>query len=215
MTTIIHNNLTKLRDLLKLQRNNLDIKEASRGALLMRGRLFTWLATTQTALKQQNRKPLTHISAFWAIDAEPDLEPLLRQLSNDHGYTVSLPVITGKDEPLQFKIWKPDSVMEKGAYGILQPRGDIAPNPDIMLVPTLGFTREGHRIGYGGGFYDRTIAQIRQNSDKCITIGIAWACNDLNDPAYSSLLPYRPQSHDQTLDAIITDMGWAKPAPQI
>lgn len=214
MSNIIHKNLSQLRNLFKQQRNNLDDKTLSRGALLMRGRLFAWISSNQTALKEQGKPGFNTISAYWPIQNEPDLVPLLRQLSNDYGYTVSLPQVIGKDQALQFNIWQPGTEMQEGAYGTLHPTGPIADSPDIMLVPTLGFTRNGDRIGYGGGYYDRTIQNIKQNNPNCITIGVAWACNDINDAAYSHLLPYHPQAHDQQLDAIITDMGWAKPAPE-
>lgn len=215
MSNIIHKNLSELRNLFKQQRNNLDSKALSRGALLMRGRLFAWVSSNQTLLKEQGRKPFKTIAAYWPIQNEPDLIPLLRQLSKDYGYDVCLPVVMGKDKPLQFNVWQPDSEMQTGDYGIPYPIGPVAASPDIMLVPTLGFTRNGDRIGYGGGYYDRTIHHIRQNNPNCITIGVAWACNDINDAVYSDLLPYEPQKHDQQLDAIITDMGWAKPAPQL
>ena len=214
MPNIIHKNLSQLRNLFKQQRNNLDDKTLSRGALLMRGRLFAWISSNQTALKEQGKPGFKTIAAYWPIQNEPDLIPLLRQLSNDYGYTIALPQVINKNQALQFNVWQTDTEMHKGAYGILYPIGPIAYSPDIILVPTLGFTRNGDRIGYGGGYYDRTIEKIKQSNPNCITIGVAWACNDINDAAYSDFLPYLPQPHDQQLDAIITDMGWAKPAPQ-
>lgn len=215
MSNIIHKNLTELRKLFKQQRNNLDSKTSGRGALLMRGRLFAWISSNQTLLKEQGRQPFKTIAAYWPIQNEPDLLPLLRQLVNDYSYTVCMPVVIEKDQALQFNVWQPDGDMQQDEYGIMYPVGPTAPNPDIMLVPTLGFTRNGDRIGYGGGYYDRTIQKLKQNNANCITIGVAWSCNDINNAAYSHLLPYEPQAHDQQLDAIITDMGWAKPAPQI
>ena len=76
-----------------------------------------------------------------------------------------------------------------------------------MLVPTLGYTRAGDRLGYGGGYYDRTLAALKASGHDFVTIGIAWAVGDLSGT------PYTPQAHDVKLDGILTDKGWAVPAP--
>ncbi len=140
---------------------------------------------------------------------EPALQPLLRQWAQDESLTVSLPVVTGPAAPLAFRLWTPDTPMRTGAYGIQEPEGADAPVPDIILVPTLGFTRQGDRLGYGGGYYDRTLAALRAAGHTCITLGVAWACGDL------STEDYVPAAHDVRLDAILTDKGWAVPAPDL
>jgi 5,10-methenyltetrahydrofolate synthetase len=76
-----------------------------------------------------------------------------------------------------------------------------------VLVPTLGFTRQGNRVGYGKGYYDRTLAHLKAQNHPHTTIGIAWACGDLGDEAYA------PAEHDIRLDAILTDKGWAVKPP--
>jgi len=97
--------------------------------------------------------------------------------------------------------------MREGAYGIQEPVSGPAPLPDIILVPTLGYTREGDRIGYGSGYYDRTLAALKESGHPFVSIGIAWATGDLSDTGY------KPQPHDIRLDGILTDKGWAVPAP--
>jgi 5,10-methenyltetrahydrofolate synthetase len=97
--------------------------------------------------------------------------------------------------------------MQEGAYGIKEPVGDLAPPPDLVLVPTLGYTRKGDRVGYGKGYYDRTLAALKASGHRFTTIGIAWACGDLTGEDYT------PAAHDVPLDAILTDKGWAVPAP--
>jgi len=82
-----------------------------------------------------------------------------------------------------------------------------APLPDIVLVPTLGFTRQGDRVGYGKGYYDRSLAAWKAQGHRFTSIGIAWACGDLTG------IPYTPAPHDVRLDAILTEQGWAMPAP--
>ena len=99
--------------------------------------------------------------------------------------------------------------MHTGAYGIQEPDGPVISAPDIVLVPTLGYTRQGDRLGYGGGYYDRTLAALKSAGHTVTTIGIAWASGDLSGQ------PYTPAAHDVRLDAVLTDKGWAVPAPEL
>lgn len=201
------NNAVPLRTRLKQRRAALPDAERDRGALLIRGRLYTWLASRRTALRDAGSADIRHIAAFWSMSDEPALQALLRQWADDESLTVSLPVVTGPGQPLQFRLWTPDTPMHAGAYGIQEPDGPDAPAPDLILVPTLGFTRQGDRLGYGGGYYDRTLAALKTSGRAPTAIGIAWACGDLSNDAYS------PAPHDVRLDAILTDKGWALPAP--
>lgn len=209
MTHNLNNNAALLRQQLKQRRSAQNHHEMSRGALLIRGRLFTWLATNQTRLKQHGLPPVQNIAAFWSLPAEPALQPLLRQWVEEEGYCVSLPVVTAPDAPLQFRIWTPDAPMQEGPYGIQEPTGEPAPLPDVILVPTLGYTRSGDRIGYGMGYYDRTLASLRERNHNFTSLGIAWATGDLSNDNYT------PAPHDQKLDGILTDKGWPMPPPEI
>lgn len=205
-----HDN-ARLRTILRQKRQALESSERSRGALRIRARLYTWLATQQLHMKEQGRlEPLT-IAGFWSLPEEPELQPLLAKWAlEDNELTVALPCIEQKQAPLLFRPWEPDTPMRTGLHDIAEPATSAtSPKPDIILVPTLGFTRNGDRLGYGQGYYDRTLAQLRQQFHPFVTIGIAWASGDL------SQTPYQPQAHDQPLDAILTDMGWAKPAPAL
>lgn len=198
-----------LRQRLLEKRKQQAKSDTSRGALLMRGRLFTWVASTNSARKDANLKPITHIAAFWSMPDEPELQPLLYKWA-DEGMNVSLPVVVGPDQALRFTPWDPEEEMTTGAFGIMEPdSSETAPAPDLVLVPTLGFTRQGDRLGYGKGYYDRTLAALREQGHSFATIGVAWACGDLSAESYA------PQAHDFQLDAIITDKGWAKPAPTL
>jgi 5-formyltetrahydrofolate cyclo-ligase len=207
MTDSLPNNAAPLRTRLKALRDAQNPVDRNRGALLIRGRLFTWLATTRTRLREAGKPVPRNIAAFWATDDEPALQPLLQQWVEEEGYRVSLPVVTEADAPLQFRLWEPDAPMQEGAYGIKEPVGDLAPPPDLVLVPTLGYTRKGDRVGYGKGYYDRTLAALKASGHRFTTIGIAWACGDLTGEDYT------PAAHDVPLDAILTDKGWAVPAP--
>jgi 5,10-methenyltetrahydrofolate synthetase len=202
-------NAVTLRTRLRQRRAALPESERDRGALLIRGRLHTWLAGQRTALREAGRPDVRHVAAFWSMPEEPALQALLRQWAQDESLTVSLPVVAGPASPLVFRRWTPDTPMRPGAYGIQEPDGPEVPAPDVVLVPTLGFTREGDRLGYGGGYYDRTLAALKASGHAFTTLGIAWACGDLSDEAYT------PAAHDVRLDAILTDKGWAVPAPAL
>lgn len=202
-------NAVPLRTRLKQRRAALPAADRDRGALLIRGRLYTWLAGRRTALREAGRADVRHIAAFWSMPDEPALQALLRQWAQDESLTVSLPVVTGPGAPLSFRRWTPDTPMRAGAYGIQEPDGPDAPAPDLILVPTLGFTRQGDRLGYGGGYYDRTLAALRASGHAFTAIGIAWASGDLSAETYV------PAPHDVRLDAVLTDKGWAVPAPAL
>lgn len=203
-------NAVALRKRLKQERAQQAPADRDRGGLLIRGRLFTWLATTRTALREAGRPAPSHIAAFWSMEYEPALQALLRQWAEDDTLTVSLPAVVTPNAPLEFRPWTPETPMQQGAYGIQEPEGPASANPpDIILVPTLGFTRQGDRLGYGGGYYDRSLAALRDAGHTFTTIGIAWACGDL------SHIDYAPAAHDVRLDSILTDKGWAVPAPTL
>lgn len=209
MTNSIDNKTAPLRVRLKELRNAQDPADRRRGALLIRGRLFTWLATVRAACLQAGRPAPQHIAAFWSMDDEPELQPLLAQWVEDDGIDISLPVVAQPGNPLQFRLWTPDTPMQAGAYGIQEPQGPVAPLPDVVLVPTLGYTRQGDRVGYGKGYYDRTLAALKAQNHAFTSIGIAWACGDLSQEGYE------PAAHDVRLDSILTDKGWAVPAPKL
>lgn len=212
MNNSIENNAVPLRKRLQERRAAQDLIGRDRGALLIRGRLFTWLATNRTKLREAGKPLPTTIAAFWSTDEEPSLQPLLRQWVEEEGLTVLLPVVVDADQPLEFRVWTPDAPMRTGAFGIPEPVStEPAPLPDIVLVPTLGYTRQGDRIGYGKGYYDRTLAALAERKHPFVSIGIAWATGDLsNEPE-----PHVPAAHDVRLDAILTDKGWAVPAPAL
>lgn len=196
-----------LRTRLKQLRTAMDPEARERGGLLIRGRLYTWLATTRARLREAGRPAPRRIAAFWSMQEEPELQPLLQQWAADEELTLSLPVVTGPDAPLEFRLWTPDTPMHEGAYRILEPQAEQAEPPDLILVPTLGYTRQGDRVGYGKGYYDRTLATLKAAGHAYTSIGVAWACGDLSGQ------PYAPAAHDVRLDAILTDKGWAVPAP--
>lgn len=114
-----------------------------------------------------------------------------------HG-PVGMPVIKAKATPLDFREWSPDCEMEEGTFGALIPaRGDWI-EPEILIVPLVAFDRQGGRLGYGGGFYDRTLKRLRARR-ATLAIGFAFAAQEADS------LPLEPT--DQPLDMIVTETG--------
>ena len=103
----------------------------------------------------------TVVSAFWPFRSELDLRPLLHRL-HEAGQVIALPVVVSKRSPLLFRLWTPDTSLEVGCFGVaIPPRSAPVVEPDWLLVPLLAFDNKGYRLGYGGGFYDRTLAALR------------------------------------------------------
>ncbi len=136
------------------------------------------------------------ISAYWPIGDEIDTRPFI-ETATEAGATLCLPVVLSRNAPLVFRSWTSEDRLEAGPHNTRHPSAD-APElvPDILIVPLLGFTRQGGRLGYGGGFFDRTLAKLRQNKE-ILAIGLAYAVQEV------AKLPV--DAHDQTLDWVVTE----------
>ncbi len=136
------------------------------------------------------------VSGFWPIGSEIDLRPLLRALAA-RGHVIGLPVVVGRDQPLVFRAWRKGDVMAEGPFGIPQPLDSaVEVAPRVLFVPLLAFDRAGYRLGYGGGYYDRSLEKLRGNG-QAIGIGAAWAAQEV--PA----VPHN--RHDQPLNWMLTE----------
>lgn len=142
------------------------------------------------------------IAAFWPIGEELDIKPALYELSR-LGHTISLPKVVQIDAPLEFYVWTEDAPMQVGHYNIPEPAlSERATIPDIVLVPVLGFTMFGDRLGYGKGYYDRTLAQWQEIGHYPYTLGLAWDEGLIEDCTYQAA------PHDMPLSAILTPSGF-------
>lgn len=113
------------------------------------------------------------VSGFSAIGDEIDPSALMSRL-HEKGFGLALPVIAGKGKPLVMRSWAPGDPMEEKTWGISEPLDTaLEVHPDIVLVPLLAFDPQGYRLGYGGGFYDRTLAKLRALK-PVIAIGLAY-----------------------------------------
>lgn len=138
------------------------------------------------------------LAGYWPIRDEPDLRPLLSDLHH-RGVCIALPVVETRAAPLVFRAWAPGMRMERGHWNIPVPDSEAeAVTPDFALAPCLGWDRDYFRLGWGGGYYDRTLAAL---SPRPFSIGIALAV--------ARLPTIYPQPHDIPLDMIVTEAGLA------
>ncbi len=134
------------------------------------------------------------LAGFVPIRTEINPLPVMAAMS-EHG-PVAVPVIAGKARPLGFRRWRPGCAMEPGPFGAPVPVTGEALVPEVVIVPLVAFDRTGGRLGYGGGFYDRTLELLRATG-PVFAVGYAYAAQE------SDSLPLEPT--DQPLDAIVTD----------
>ena len=150
------------------------------------------------------------VFGYWPMADEIDVRPLMTRLCED-GWKVALPVVVAKGEPLIFRRWRPGMVLQAGGFGTRHPYPDSGPDlgpdlgpeapemvPDILLVPLLAFDNRGFRLGWGGGFYDRTLARLRA-AGEVNAVGIAYQGQKVDSVPHSS--------HDQPLDRVVTEEG--------
>jgi 5,10-methenyltetrahydrofolate synthetase len=143
----------------------------------------------------------TAIGAYWPIKGEFDALPALyRWAEADPRRRIGLPVIDRDTRQLRFHVWFPGCPMEDDAYGIPKPKDTEAFEPQLLLVPCVGYGGRGVRLGYGGGFYDRTLAALQP---RPFTVGLAYA---------HGFVPWlQAEPHDVSLDAILNEDGVAWP----
>ncbi|HNP62648.1 MAG TPA: 5-formyltetrahydrofolate cyclo-ligase [Woeseiaceae bacterium] len=148
-------------------------------------------------LRQQIAPPDgARIGFYWPMNGEIDLRRLIRDLVSK-GAQAALPVIISKTQPMEFWEWDPKKKLyNRGLWGIPAPAERKHVRLTVMLVPLLGFDAHGHRLGHGGGYYDRTLATIQP---KTLTIGVGYD--------FGRLATIHPQPCDVPLDAIVTEIG--------
>ncbi len=143
------------------------------------------------------------IGAYWPIKGEFDALPsLFRWTEGEAGRVIGLPVIDRETRQLRFHAWFPGCPMEDDAYGIPKPKDTPRFEPALLLVPCVGYGPGGYRLGYGGGFYDRTLAALQP---RPVTVGVGYA------HGYIPWLAAEP--HDVPLDVILDEDGiaWQRP----
>ena len=156
-------------------------------------------AVVEPALVLAARLKPAVVSAYVPMRSELDCRPLLKAIAA-LGIATAVPVMVGKALPLVFRAYRPGDTLEKASFGVEEPLAS-APLlvPDLLFVPLAAFDARGYRLGYGGGFYDRTLARLR--AEKPITaIGLAFDCQEV------ASVPCGP--YDQRLEGVLTPSGY-------
>ncbi len=145
--------------------------------------------------------PGTVVALYDPIRTEIDPRPAVAGVVGR--LRLALPVIAGKGLPLTFRAWTPGAAMTQGPFGVAVPACGATLVPEVLVVPMLAFDVRGFRLGYGGGFYDRTLAGLRARAARVRAIGFAYAAQAVTD------LPVA--ATDAPLDAVATETGLLRP----
>jgi 5,10-methenyltetrahydrofolate synthetase len=139
------------------------------------------------------------VSAYWPFKGEPDLRPWLETLPS-RGGSAALPIVIAKGEPLKFRRWRRGEALTRGVWNIPVPaEGDFVV-PDVVIAPVVGFDSAAFRLGYGGGFFDRTLAALPGR--RAVGVGYTQA----------RIATIHPLPHDIAMDFIVTEEGIVAPA---
>lgn len=140
------------------------------------------------------------VSAYWPFRGEPDLRPWLKRV-NERGGICALPVVVDKGRPLAFRTWRDGEALVRGVWNIPIPAGGEAVVPHVALAPVVGFDEAGYRLGYGGGFFDRTLASL---APRPRVFGVGYALQEITT--------IHPLGHDIEMTAIVTEDGVLRPS---
>jgi 5-formyltetrahydrofolate cyclo-ligase len=178
-----------LRSRIKTWRSGLEADAAARAADAVAAHGLGFLRLPQ--------RPFV-VSGFSSLPDEFRVWPLLRRLHVE-GHALAMPVMQGKGRPLVFRAWAPGDAMDKAVWGIAEPRADKPVlEPDIVLVPLLAFDATGWRLGYGGGYFDRTLRGLRARK-SIVAIGLAY------DESQVDAVPHL--DYDERLDWVLRPSG--------
>ena len=148
----------------------------------------------EAVLAQRGLPKLGQAVAFcWPVQNEPDLRPLALKW-RESGITIALPVVIAPGQPLVFRVWGQGEGLQPDRYGIPTPTEGSLVTPDILLLPGNAFDDAGYRLGYGGGFFDRTLALM---NPRPLVLGLCFE--------HARVADLNPESHDQAVDVVVTD----------
>ena len=150
-------------------------------------------ALTERLLGAVDLRAFEALGFYWPIRGEFDLRGIARG-HLDAGGVAAVPVVVAKNEPVEFWSWEPGSPMQRGFWNIPVPLERRCVTPEVLVIPLVGFDAAGYRLGYGGGFYDRTLAALTPRP-YCIGVGF-------DDSALETI---HPQPHDIPMDVIVTE----------
>jgi 5-formyltetrahydrofolate cyclo-ligase len=131
------------------------------------------------------------LAVYWPMLAEPDIRAAFQPWQRS-GIRLALPRVAASDSPLEFMPWSPGDPLETGPHNTRQPPAGVSVRPDLILIPCLGFDAGCHRLGYGGGYYDRTLERLAGTASIGVGYDDCEICN------------FDAQPHDLPLDAVVT-----------
>lgn len=141
--------------------------------------------------------PAAILSVYWPIRDELDSRALMNQ-AGEVGHTVALPVVGERGGGLTFRVWTPGMDLIGGPFGTSEPSPTApAVRPDVLVLPLLAFDSQGYRLGYGGGYYDRTVRALRRAGSAPLVVGIAYAAQEVETVPRGA--------RDERLDWIVTE----------
>lgn len=135
------------------------------------------------------------ISAYWPIRGEPELRPLMKKLRAE-GHKTALPVVVERGAAMIFRDWQSGDRLERGIWKIPVPADGAQVVPDVVIAPVVGFDSQRYRLGYGGGYFDRTLAGLSKHPT---VIGVGYSC--------ARIPSINPQPHDIPMSCIVTEEG--------
>jgi 5,10-methenyltetrahydrofolate synthetase len=162
--------------------------------------LHAELSAAIVAHLKRHLPPPQRVAFCWPIKHEPDVRAVVNYWVAS-GARAALPVVVDPAAPLAFRPWSVDTPLVTDRYGIPMPASGEFVRPDLILLPLNGFDAAGYRLGYGGGYFDRTLATL---SPRPLAVGVGFEINRVDS--------IRPESHDQRLDWIVTEAGAFRPA---
>jgi 5-formyltetrahydrofolate cyclo-ligase len=140
-------------------------------------------------------QPVGSVGFCWPIRAEVDCQPLILRLLAV-GWQAAMPVVVERDAPMCFFAWDPVVPMTEDPHGIPVPLSAEVPVPSVLLLPLVAYDAAGYRLGYGGGYFDRTLARC---STRPVTLGVGYALGRVDS--------IHPAAHDIPLDIVVTEAG--------
>lgn len=156
----------------------------------------SFLTNWQKFLQQLNFNDDPIIAAYYPMPYEADCHDIIEWLYQS-SYKVLLPVVSKSKNRLMFNEWKPDSLYKKNDYGITEIDNNIFFDPHIIIVPLLAFDKQGNRLGYGAGWYDKTLAYYSKKNYQIVSVGLGYGFQEVEEVPCST--------HDIPLQSVITE----------
>lgn len=197
MTTIVPDGWDRMalrRHFLQVRRGLPRKEWERRNEALCRALAQWWQEWLSIAREGSKSAPSFWVGLYWPMKGEPDVRRVFAAWR-----WRALPAAVAPHAPLLFRPWQEEAPMITDSYGIPTPESAEVVRPEVLIVPLVAFDRQGYRLGYGGGFYDRTLAAWRAEGWQGIAVGVGFA--------FAALPDLHPEAHDVAMDVVVSDAG--------